>query len=154
MIRIFIGGSRKITKLPSPVAARIERIIDGGLAVLVGDAPGADRCVQQYLAEKLYENVVVFHTGDRCRNNVGQWESRSVPASSGQIGIDFYAVKDSAMAREADYGLMIWNGKSRGTLTNVRNLLKEGKKVVVFLSPNQSFHTIQDINQLSIILFI
>jgi hypothetical protein len=107
-----------------------------------------------FLAEKRYENVVLFHTGDRYRNNVGNWKSRSVPASSGQGGIHFYAVKDLVMARAADYGLMIWNGKSKGTLTNVRNLLKEGKKVVVFPSPNQSFHTIQHIDQLSTILFI
>src|SRR5262245_54848475 len=113
MIRVFISGSRKITILPSLVAARIDRIIDGGLAVLIGDAPGADTCVQQYLADKRYKNVIVFHTGDRCRNNVSHWESRSVPASSCESGIDFYAVKDLAMTREADYGLMIWNANSR-----------------------------------------
>lgn len=149
MIRVFIGGSRKIIKLSPAVTARIDKIIESDFRVLIGDASGVDRCVQQYLAEKQYENVVVFHTADCCRNNVGNWETYSIPASHGQKGFEFYAIKDLAMAKAADYGLMIWDGKSRGTLNNVRNLLNEGKKVVVFLSADQSFHAVRCAQDLS-----
>lgn len=45
MVKVFIGGSRVITRLPSSVAARIGNIIDGNFMILVGDASGADRCV-------------------------------------------------------------------------------------------------------------
>jgi len=44
----------------------------GFVSRLLQGMPGADRCVQQYLAEKQYENLVVFYTGDRFRINVGQ----------------------------------------------------------------------------------
>ncbi len=142
MSKVFIGGSRSIAKLPSSVAARIDRIIEGDLTVLIGDADGADRCVQRYLSEKRYRRVLVFHTGTRCRNNLGGWQPMPVPASPGLRGVEFYSVKDAAMAEEADYGLMLWDGKSRGTLNNIRNLAHRSKPVVVFFSPDQSFHTI------------
>jgi hypothetical protein len=45
------------------------------------------------------------------------------------------------MAGEADYGLMVWGGWSRGIRNNVQNLLKRGKPVVVFLSTKQIFYT-------------
>lgn len=54
MTRIFIAGSRQITRLPAEVKARIDTMIDKGFEILVGDANGADRAVQSYLAEKGY----------------------------------------------------------------------------------------------------
>jgi hypothetical protein len=149
MIKVFVGGSRNITKLPSSVATRIDNIIKGNFPILVGDAIGADQCVQKYLAEKQYENVMVFHTGDVCRNNVGRWKTKAVSADAGEKGFDFYALKDLQMAREADYGLMIWDAKSRGTLNNILNLLGERKTVLVFFSPDNSFHTIRKSDDLS-----
>src|SRR5262245_20166039 len=122
MIKIFLGGSRSITKLPSSVAARIDNIIKGDFTVLVGDASGTDWCVQKYLTEKAYGNVLVFCTV-KCRNNVGDWKTKTVSATANENGFDFYALKDREMAREADYGFMVWDGKSRGTLNNIRNLV-------------------------------
>tara|TARA_R110000868_G_scaffold11792_1_gene57542 strand:- start:1120 stop:1731 length:612 start_codon:yes stop_codon:yes gene_type:complete len=48
------------------------------------------------------------------------------------------------MARKSDYGLMIWDCKSTGTLSNVIELLKEKKKSVVFVNKNTDFITISD----------
>ncbi len=152
MIKVFIGGSRKTATLLSSIAARIDKIIEGHFTVLVGDASGADKCVQQYLAEKKYENVLVFCTGDVCRNNVSNWKTKTVSASPSEKGFDFYAVKDLQMAREADYGLMIWDATSRGTLNNILNLLDERRHVLVFFSPDQSFHTIRNAEDLSALL--
>ena len=45
---------------------------------------------------------------------------------------DFYVQKDIAMAKDADYGLMIWDGKSKGTLNNMINLLIQGKPVLLY----------------------
>jgi len=152
MIKVFVGGSRNITKLPLSVAARIDNIIEGDFAILVGDANGADKRVQKYLAEKQYGNVLVFHTGDVCRNNISKWKTKAVSAGANEKGFDFYALKDLQMAREADYGFMIWDAKSRGTLNNILNLLDESRNVLVFLSPDQSFHTIRHAKDLSAIL--
>jgi hypothetical protein len=75
-----------------------------------------------------------------CRNNIGSWETRRIAAASTKKGFDYYATKDIAMAREAQCGFMLWDGKSRGTLHNVLNLIGANKKVLVYFSPDKSFH--------------
>ena len=57
-------------------------------------------------------------------------------------GFDFYAAKDLAMAKAADYGFMIWNGSSKGTLNDIINLTLLDKKVLVYYTPDKSFHTL------------
>jgi len=152
MSKVFIGGSRAITSLHPSIAARMDNVIDGNFTVLVGDANVVDRCIQKYLAERKYENVLVFCTGRVCRNNVGNWKTTSVSADANERGFDFYALKDLQMAREADYGFMIWDAKSRGTLNNILNLLGESRNVLVFFSPARSFHTIRNAEDLSALL--
>jgi hypothetical protein len=151
MVKVFIGGSQSIRKLPASVAARIDNIVGGGFTVLIGDARGADTCVQKYLAEKAYANALVFCTG-ACRNNAGGWKTIVISANAGERSFDFYALKDREMASEADYGLMVWDGKSKGTLNNVLNLLDENKSALVFFSPEESFHTIRNAEDISAIL--
>jgi hypothetical protein len=87
MIKVFIGGSQSIMKLPASVAARIDKIVEGEFTVLIGDASGVDACVQKYLAEKAYASVLVFCTGV-CRNNAGGWKTIVVSASTGEKGFD------------------------------------------------------------------
>ena len=40
------------------------------------------------------------------------------------------------MAREADYGLMIWDGKSAGTICNILRLINVGRKAVLINVPD------------------
>lgn len=46
------------------------------------------------------------------------------------------------MAKDTDFGFMIWNGKSNGTLNNTLNLLEQGKKTRLYLKPAQKFYSI------------
>lgn len=46
------------------------------------------------------------------------------------------------MTKDADYGFMIWNGKSKGTLNNIINLTKQNKKVLLYYTPHKKFYTI------------
>ncbi|OFW25583.1 MAG: hypothetical protein A3H97_03105 [Acidobacteria bacterium RIFCSPLOWO2_02_FULL_65_29] len=80
---------------------------------------------------------------DHCRNNVGNWPTREVAAPRGAKGFDYYSLKDRAMAETADYGLMLWDGKSKGTVNNVVNLSREHKPVVVYVAPTKQFRTIK-----------
>ena len=50
-------------------------------------------------------------------------------------GFDFYRQKDIAMAADADYGFMIWDGKSRGTYSNLVTLIENNKSALVYLTP-------------------
>ena len=47
------------------------------------------------------------------------------------------------MAEKAEYGLMLWNGKSKGTVNNVVNLTRDHKPVVVYVAPKKHFRTIR-----------
>lgn len=152
MTKVFIGGSRKATQLPKAVMERIDNITNSNFTILVGDANGADKSVQKYLASKHYENVIIFCMDGSCRNNIGSWLVRTVVANGGERGFDFYAIKDQQMAQEASYGFMIWDGKSRGTLNNIINLLKLSKKILVFFAPDKSFYTLHELQELSSLL--
>ena len=127
MSKVFIGGSRRVTRLSPEVALKLDRMIAKKVSILVGDAAGADKSVQQYLHARSYRGVEVFCSGDECRNNVGNWPLRRVAVESRKRDFDFYAAKDQLMAHEADSGLMIWDGKSVGTLLNVWRLLENQK---------------------------
>lgn len=152
MTNIFIGGSRKISRLPQPVLQRLDNIIHNAFTVLVGDASGIDLQVQKYLFAQNYGHVVVFCTGDTCRHNVGAWTTHNVAAESHSKGFAFYATKDLQMAKEASYGFMIWDAKSKGTLNNILNLLRLEKKCLVYFAPTQAFQTIRTADDLRALL--
>jgi hypothetical protein len=139
MIKVFVGGSRKISRLSSEVHRRLDELIAKNLAIVVGDAPGVDKSVQQYLHEKGYRDVEVFCSGDRCRNNLGNWPARQVAVNSSKRDFDFYAAKDLRMSEEASFGLMIWDRESVGTLMNVVRLIKQNKSVEIFEAPKDRF---------------
>ena len=90
--------------------------------MLIGDANGADRAVQAQFAAWNYPLVTVYFVGVKPRNNEGSWSVCRIDASSKSKDFEFYAAKDRQMAHDADCGLMIWDGESRGTLANVHNL--------------------------------
>ena len=139
MTTVFLGGSRRISRLAGGVCTRLDTIMQKGFPVIVGDANGADKAVQQYLSDKGYKHVEVFCSGTACRNNVGHWHTRQIKTDPRNKGFRFYAAKDRVMADEADFGLMIWDGKSTGTLLNVLRLLRQDKKVVLYNVPEHSF---------------
>lgn len=132
MNKIFIGGSRHVSRLPAEVKRRLDKVIANGHQVIIGDANGADKAVQKHLLDKHYDKVTVFCSGERPRNNLGAWLTYQVDAPDRAKGFHFYAAKDREMAREADFGLMIWDGKSPGTVLNALRLALAGKIVVLF----------------------
>lgn len=149
MNKVFIGGSRKITKLNSDITSRIGNIMQSGYTILLGDANGVDKSVQKYLQDKQYRNVLVYCMGTQYRNNLAHWETKHI-LDSQKNKKDFfhYSLKDMEMAKEADYGFMIWDGRSKGTLNNILNLLKEEKKTLVYYSPEKRFYTVDSFDVL------
>jgi hypothetical protein len=139
MTKVFIGGSRQIARLDEDVRRRLDSIIEKRLAVIIGDANGADKAVQRYLHDAGYRDVEVFCTGAACRNNFGNWPVRTIKPPGKSRDFAFYAAKDAAMAGEASVGLMIWDQKSVGTLMNVLRLVDQNKTVVLYLAPDKRF---------------
>ena len=141
MSTIFVGGSRRVLRLPAEAKERLNNVIGNGFNVIVGDASGAYKAVQKHLLESAYEKVAVFCSGSRCRNNLGDWPTHNIQAPKSAKGFQFYAIEDREMAREADFGFMIWDGKSAGTVLNVLRLIGTGKKAVLLNAKEKSATT-------------
>jgi hypothetical protein len=153
MTKVFIGGSRKITRLNKDIKGRIDNIIQKEYTVLIGDANGVDKSVQKYLFDKGYKNVRVFCMGNECRNNIGNWETKHIVETRNRKDYYYYSIKDLEMVKETDYGFMIWDGKSKGTLNNIINLLKENKRVLVYFSPDIKFYKLITFDDLEKLLY-
>jgi hypothetical protein len=140
---VFLSGSRKLSRLNDEVRQRLQTITSQNFSVVIGDANGADKALQTYLADIHYHKVTVFCAGEVCRNNIGAWAQKKIDVDSKLKGRDFYAEKDKAMAAEADYGFVLWDGKSAGSINNVLEMMKHGKPVIVYFSPDKSFHALK-----------
>jgi hypothetical protein len=134
-MNIFISGSISINILPSLAIEKIDSIIEKNYKILIGDAKGVDLLVQEYLFKKKYNNVIVYFIGENIRNNTGNWEFNQIFEDTCiKKSRKLYTVKDIAMAKDADYGLMIWDGKSKGTLNNIIEMKNQTKRFFVILN--------------------
>jgi hypothetical protein len=110
--------------LDSQAINLLDAVMSEKQTVIIGDAFGADKLVQQHLFTHNYPSVVVYYAGDTIRNNVGNWQTKQIRNESNLTGRSLYPLKDLAMAQDADCGLMIWDGKSPGTKANIGNMTK------------------------------
>jgi hypothetical protein len=139
MQTVFIAGSIKIKRLHPMFVERIANIVRKGMPVIVGDANGADASIQAQLVAQSATNVTVFCTGDKPRNNLGDWNVHRVQSSAQKGTRAYFTAKDIEMAGRAEFGLMLWDAASTGTLSNVFELLSQGKKSVVFVNRETKF---------------
>jgi len=152
MNTVFVSGSRRIGRLNAEVRERLANITRQNYRVVVGDANGADKAVQRFFAEAHYEDVTVYCAGSRCRNNIGDWSTKNIDVDPRLKGRDYYTQKDLRMADEADYGFVLWDGKSVGSINNVMELLQRGKRALVYFSPKSQFVTVCDSDSLRSLL--
>lgn len=132
-MKVFISGSIGIKKLPTSAVKKIDNIISKDITILIGDAKGVDLSIQKYLFKKNYQNVFIYYAGKAIRNNVGQWETKNIQALHNEKGRDLYTLKDEQMANDTDYGLMIWDGESKGTLNNILLMKNLNKQFLVVI---------------------
>jgi len=142
MHSVFMAGSRSLSRLNLEVRERIDNVVRQNFAILLGDANGADKAFQRYLATIGYRNVVIYCM-DACRNNVASWPVRNHTGAPGARHDRFYyGIKDVAMAKDATCGYMLWDGISKGTFSNVLELIRREKKVLLYISPRKQFFTV------------
>ena len=58
MTKVFIAGSRQLSRLTADVKRRIDTMIEKGFTILIGDANGADKAVQRFQRELGIEHVL------------------------------------------------------------------------------------------------
>ncbi len=154
MSKVFFGGSRKLSRLNLEIRTELRKLITNEHTVLIGDANGADKVAQTFFADEGYRNVVVYCMDGEYRNNIGKWEIRPVVSKGEKKGFKRFTIKDAEMSREADYGFMLWDGKSKGTLNNVLLLLeqKKPKPTRIYFSPSKSFMCVKSIADLEALI--
>lgn len=131
---IVLGGSRHIFLLPQEIEDQILKEITASEKFYVGDAPGADTAFQDFLRKNSYPKVKIFSSAGYIRNNLGNWDSQQVETGLKSKGNSTHAFKDRHMCSEANRGIMIWDGRSAGTLGNVIDLLKQGKSCYLWVA--------------------
>ncbi len=148
MATVFFAGSIAIKNIDRMVQERIVNVLELGFDVVVGDADGVDTSIQQLLFDYGASKATVYCTGTRPRNNVANWPVRCVTTYHAPGSRAYFTSKDIEMAKAADYGLMIWDAKSPGTLSNVIELLLQKKNSVVFINRLKEFKKVVDVRGL------
>lgn len=143
--KTFVSGSSKTQEknsgfyrkqLPAKIRRELNSKIKAGNTILVGDAPGIDRQVQDYLKKKRYKNVVVYSPGKQSRYLADKnWKNRLIDDPKHEPGSpEWLAKKDKVMTKEADDGIAVVlpNGGAKATRNNIARLQKQGKPVSVY----------------------
>ena len=143
--RVFVSGSSKTQdkesgyyrqKLPKAVRQELDTKMKNGNTILVGDAPGIDRQVQDYLKEKKYKNVEVYGPGseDVRYQADKEWKKNLVDDPDHEKGSsEWLAAKDKAMSDAADEGIaVILDEGAKATRNNIARLMDDDKQVSVY----------------------
>lgn len=128
-MKIFIGGSKTIGRLPDKAAETIAAACRNSHEILIGDCYGIDLAVQRLLAELEYENVTVFTACPKARNNIRNWQEQRIATS--QTGFAAHRAKDEAMIDNCDLAILIWDGSTKGTRANLDALCHAGKRIIL-----------------------
>lgn len=154
MVKMFISGSIASKEIPEDVIRSVDDSRKRNYTILIGDARGIDKNIQDMLKSDNYKNVEVYHVGPSPRNfSDKEWVDRRVPVDieneklfkNGKYTREAQMIKDKAMSKDADFGLVIWQdtsinrfGKvsvSKGSLNNIYNLLIQEKYVGLYYIP-------------------
>ncbi len=131
--RIMIAGSRYLSGKGLDYARRaVQRAHDRGYTIIVGDHPkGVDMAVVRE-CRRLKARVVVVgitnypRNGGCAQGSYVKVERDSYRAAGGSL-LDGFQVRDRWMVDNANLGLFIWNGESKGTKHGFDYMLSRNK---------------------------
>lgn len=141
---VFISGSSKTQfkdseyyrrKLPKKIRKEIDKHTRQKNKIVVGDAPGIDRQVQDYLNKKRYSNVEVYGPGKEVRYAANKkWKTNPIDAPEFEVGSkEWLAKKDIMMTKVSDIGLaIVLDEGAKATRKNVDRLIEQNKSVKVY----------------------
>ena len=123
---VFIAGSISIKTLPDQIINSIDKMMEHNMFILIGDAKGIDEETAKYLYKRNYKNVKIYSVEEIGRSEI----SKKFPLQQVRIP----AEKNEKMSEDCEFALMVWDGKSKGTYQNIKNLFKakKDKKTKIF----------------------
>ena len=162
MHRVFLFGSREVYGIPDVVVQHLEEIIkqtNGEVEFIVGDAPGIDASFHKALSSIGAFSKTTIYCMDAPRNNTYDLktkifssmynpDTKEIHSDDGEdikLTLDtiekpddlkynrqFYEFKDRQMRDDCTFAICIWDGKSKGTFTNINVLKAQNKYVYVY----------------------
>lgn len=75
--------------------------------------------MQKLLSENGYPNVAIYYSGDGPRFNLGNWKTKHVSYNKYSSDYERQKLKDNQMATDCDYGYMLLQAQTKGTMANV-----------------------------------
>jgi hypothetical protein len=111
----FVSGHRDITdsEFNTHYAPKLDKAIQEGHQIVVGDYQGVDYLAQKYLSDKNYQKVVVYHMFIKPRYHIPGYPTRG--------GYTTDEERDGAMTKDSNYDIAwVRMGKEKsGTALNV-----------------------------------
>lgn len=162
MHKVFLFGSRDIYGIPEVVVNHLEQIIketNGDVQFIVGDRSGIDSSFHKALSSIGAISKSTIYCIDSPKRNVYElnvktfMSSYDPDAKEFRIGAEgeepviieniekpndlrynrsFYEFTDKKMRDDCTFAICIWDGKSKGTFTNINVLKAQGKYVYVY----------------------
>lgn len=141
---VFVSGSSKTQskdseyyrkKLPKDIQKALKQYMKEDVKIIVGDAPGIDRQVQDFLKKRRYKNVEVYGPGKQVRYSANKkWKTNPIDAPEFEPGSkEWLAKKDIAMEKAATEGLaVVLDEGAKATRKNVDRLIANNKDVKVY----------------------
>ena len=145
---VFVSGTVKISDketpyyrktLPKEIKKELIASMKKGDRILVGDAPGIDSMVQDFLYKHRHDKVSVYTADRKTRKNADvdrglNWLVNKISPNGFEYGSrEARAEKDKAMTRDSTSGLaiVIPNG-STATRNNIERMRSSGKTIKTF----------------------
>ena len=133
---VFVSGKVSYDKpINNSLKQELNKAIRAGSKILIGDAPGADTRVQEYLAKIGYKNVLVYTTDKKVRNNVGNWSVKRIGSNGYSDERSIRRQKDIAMTNAATRAIAIMPFDDRpdsAMSLNVERLRSIGAPVLTY----------------------
>ena len=141
MKKVFISGSIAIKALPECVLLSLDKMMQNNLEILVGDASGIDEQILKYFSKHKYKNVTVYSIYNQPRNlNSSDFKVKVIDIEiESNREREKQKEKDKAMTNDSEYSLVIWDGKSKGSYSNILRSLEQKKAVKVYLDEIYDF---------------
>jgi hypothetical protein len=142
-MKVFIGGSRSINELDENVVRILFDELNSNVEFLVGDADGVDAQIQNFCKSQNYNKVLVYASNGKARNNVGNFKVKNITVDKNTFRKEFFVKKDEAMTNDADYGIVIWDSISKGSLNQLHRMVKQNKPCKVYIAKDKRWITIE-----------
>lgn len=123
---VYIGGSTSVGSLFPEVTEWLDFFIEENLNFIIGDCPGAELALQNYLYSREYRDVSIYRRENERRFNIGDWEEKTICTSV-----------DASQNRElilinCDSAFLIWDGESDEIKRLIGELRHRGMPIFIY----------------------